>query len=124
MGADLKIIPEQVQARVPVTVFRLRGWLDAQSEAQLVDTARSAYDAGARFLLLDLSELDTMTSAGIRAVQRVFQMFTPKEESFKVSHLKLASAPPQIYHVLGITGFLQNVPMYESVQDAVASFGE
>jgi anti-anti-sigma factor len=124
MGADLKITPEQVQGKVPVTIFHLRGWLDAQSEGQLVDTARNAFDQGARFLLLDLSELDTMTSAGIRAVQRVFQMFTPKDEAFKVSHLKLASAPPQIYHVLGITGFLQNVPMYESVQDAVATFGE
>jgi len=124
MGIDLKITSDQVQGKVPVTIFHLRGWLDAQSEGQLVEAAQKAYDEGARFLLLDLSELDTMTSAGIRAIQRVFQLYTPKEESFKVSHLKLASAPPQIYHVLGITGFLHNVPMYENVQDAVATFGE
>jgi anti-anti-sigma factor len=124
MGIDLKITPEQVQGKVPVTIFHLRGWLDAQSEGHLVEAAQKAYDAGARFLLLDLSELDTMTSAGIRAIQRVFQLYTPKEEPFKVSHLKLSSAPPQIYHVLGITGFLHNVPMYEDVQDAVATFGE
>jgi len=36
----------------------------------------------------------------------------------------LCNAPPQIYNVLGITGFLQNIPMYESLADALESFGK
>jgi anti-anti-sigma factor len=124
MNSDLKIMSEQAQARVPVTVFRIGGWLDAQSEAQFLETARLAYDGGARYLLIDMSDLDTLTSAGMRAIQRVYQMFTPKEGQFKAAHLKLCSAPPQIYNVLGITGFLQNIPMYESMDSALDSFGE
>jgi hypothetical protein len=42
----------------------------------------------------------------------------------KVAHLKLCNAPPQIYNVLGLTGFLQNIPMYESMDSALGSFGE
>ena len=122
MNSDLKISIEQVKAKVLVTVFHLRGWLDAQSEAQLLQSARDAYEQGARYLLLNLSELDTLTSAGMRAMQKVYQIYTPKEEYFKVAHLKLCNAPPQIYHVLGITGFLQNIPMYESQQAALDSF--
>jgi anti-anti-sigma factor len=123
MNSDLKITSEQVQAGVPVTVFRIGGWLDAQSEAQLLETARLAHDEGARYLLIDMSALDTLTSAGMRALQKVYQMYTPKEDHFKVAYLKLCSAPPQIYNVLGITGFLQNIPMYESMDTALVSFG-
>ena len=124
MDSDLKITSEQVQASVPVTVFYLRGWLDSQSEEQLLETARLAYDEGARFLLINMSDLDTLTSAGMRALQKVYQIFTPKDDHFKVAHLKLCNAPPQIYNVLGITGFLQNIPMYESMDTALDSFGK
>jgi hypothetical protein len=71
-----------------------------------------------------MSDLDTLTSAGMRALQKVYQIFTPKEDHFKVAHLKLCNAPPQIYNVLGITGFLQNIPMYESMDAALDSFGK
>lgn len=124
MNSDLKISTEQVQAGVPVTVFHVRGWLDAQSEEQLLEAARTSYDAGARYLLIDMSDLDTLTSAGMRALQKVYQIFTPKEDHFKVAHLKLCNAPPQIYNVLGITGFLHNIPMYESMGAALQSFGQ
>jgi anti-anti-sigma factor len=124
MNSDLRISSEQMQADVPVTVLQLRGWLDAQSEGQLLEAARTSYDGGARYLLIDMSELDTLTSAGMRALQKCFQIFTPKEDQFKVAHLKLCNAPPQIYNVLGITGFLQNIPMYESMQAALQSFGK
>jgi anti-anti-sigma factor len=124
MNSDLKISTEQVQAAVPVTVFHIRGWLDAQSEEQLLEAARTSYDGGTRYLLIDMSDLDTLTSAGMRALQKVYQIFTPKEDQFKVAHLKLCNAPPQIYNVLGITGFLQNIPMYESMDTALQSFGK
>jgi len=124
MNSDLRISSEQMQADVPVTVLQLRGWLDAQSEEQLLEAARSSYEGGARYLLIDMSELDTLTRAGMRALQKVYQIFTPKEDHFKVAHLKLCNAPPQIYNVLGITGFLQNIPMYESRDAALQSFGK
>jgi anti-anti-sigma factor len=123
MKSDLKITTEQVQAKVPVTVFHVGGWLDGQSEAQFLETARLAYDEGARYLLIDMHDLDTLTSAGMRAIQKVYQIFTPKEERMRVAHLKLCNAPPQIYNVLGITGFLQNIPMYESADAALEAFG-
>ena len=122
MDSDFRISSEQVEADMPVTVFHLRGWLDAQSEEQLLAAARTAYDEGARYLLVDMKELDTLTSAGMRALQKVYQIFTPKEDHFIVAHLKLCNAPPQIYNVLGITGFLQNIPMYESLDAALHSF--
>ena len=97
--------------------------MDQQSEQQVVDAVQNAKNEGAEFVLLDLREVDTLTSAGIRAMQKAYKILTPKEEAHKVPRLKLCNAPPQVYQVLGITGFLVNVPMYESMEDAVESFG-
>jgi anti-anti-sigma factor len=123
MNSDLKISSEVIQADVPVTVFHLRGWLDGQSEGQILEEARTAHDNGANFLLVDLSELDTLTSAGMRALQKAYQIFTPRDEPTNLAHFKLCSAPPHVYNVLGVTGFLQNIHMYESIDDALVSFG-
>jgi len=122
MEITLKIKKQQVQGKVPVTVFHLRGWLDAQSEESLLSSARDSYQEGSRYLLLDLAEVDTLTSAGMRAMQKVYKLFTPEEEQFKVARVRLCNAPPQVYHVLGITGFLQNIPNYETMQAGVDSF--
>lgn len=122
MLSDLKNSVENVQAAVPVTIFHLRGWLDAQSEEELIQWASDAYDQGTRYLLLDMSELDTLTSAGMRAIQRVYKMYSTPGEDIELAHLKMASAPPPVYHALKITGFLKSIPMYESVQSALDSF--
>lgn len=124
MDVTLKITEEQAEGSVPVTVFHLKGWLDAQSEDLLLTAAKKAYGSGTRFLLINLADIDTLTSAGMRALQKVYKIYTPEDEQFKVSRVKLCSAPPQVYHVLGITGFLQNIPNYESQQDAISSFKE
>jgi anti-anti-sigma factor len=122
MLSDLKNSVEKVQGTVPITIFHLRGWLDAQSEDDFLKWASEAYENGTRYLLLDLSELDTLTSAGMRAIQKVYNLYTPKGADKEFPNLKIASAPPPVYHVLKITGFLQSIPMYESVQSAIDSF--
>jgi anti-anti-sigma factor len=122
MDSDFRISSEQLQADVPVTVFHIHGWLDAQSEEQLLAAARNAYDDGARYLIIDMSGLDTLTSAGMRALQKVFLIFASHGDDSREARVKLCNAPPQIYNVLGITGFLQNIPMYESMDTALQSF--
>ena len=122
MLSDLKYSVEKIEGEVPVTIFHLRGWLDAQSENDFVGWANEAYEQGARYLLLDLSELDTLTSAGMRAIQKVYKQFTPEGADKENPHLKLSSAPPTVYHALKMAGFLLSIPMYESVQSALDSF--
>ena len=124
MNAELKITSEQIQrqGKDTVTPFHLRGWMDAQSEDQLLTAAREAYTAGARLLVLDMAEIDMLTSAGMRAIQKVYKLFTPTEQDVKIARMKLCNAPPSIYHVLGVTGFLHTMPMYESLQAALDSY--
>lgn len=122
MASTLKILKEQVQGKVHVTVLHLRGWLDMNSEELLVATARNAYEEGSRYLLIDLAEVITLTSAGIRAMQKICKFFTPLEERSKMGRVKLCNAPPQINNVLGITGFLLTIQNYETLQAGIDSF--
>ena len=124
MNTDFKITSEQIQrqGKHPVTVFHLQGWMDAQSEDQLLTAAREAYAAGMHHLVLDMAEIDMLTSAGMRTIQKVYKLFTPPDQNDKTAHMKLCNASPPVYHVLGVTGFLQTMPMYESLQTALDSY--
>ena len=120
--SNFTISQEQITGAVSVTVLHINGLLDAQSEQKLIQTAQRTYDEGAGFLVIDMSQLHTLTSAGIRALQKTYKMFTPKES--RESHLLLCTAQPQINNILGITGFLDKIPMYETLDAAVQSLNK
>ena len=130
--SDLNISVSQEQAAFPVTVLHASGHLHGETERQLIDAARQAYDAGSKYLLLDLAGLDVLTSAGLRAIQLIFKLFTPKsdveminqhdEEPYKSPYFKIVCPSPEVYYVLNISGFVQNILIYNSMEEAVASF--
>ena len=124
MGLEFSLKREQPEGHPNVAVFHLAGWLDAQGEGSLVEAVQKAAAEGADYVLLDLRELDTITSAGIRAIQKSFQLLTPKGPDQKSRRLKLCNASPRIYEVLSVTGLLMQVPVYESQDIAVDSFGK
>jgi len=124
MGIEFKLTREQPEGKPDIAVFHLTGWLDGSSEGRLVEAVQQAKNQGASYVLLDLRDLDTITSAGIRAMQRSYQILTPKGAGEKSAYLKLCSAPPQIYQVLSMTGLLMQVPVYESQDIAIDSFGK
>ena len=116
---DFKVTSEQIQHQDnSVTVFHMRGWLDAQSESRLYTAAQEAHNQGVRFLVLNLEDIQMLTSAGIRVLQKVYNLFLSSDSS----GMRLCSAPPQVYHALAITGFLQTAPMYENLQAALTSY--
>jgi hypothetical protein len=116
-----------------VTILHFDGSLDRQTENLAIDSARAVRDSGARFLLIDLSRVDVVTSAGLHALHAIFKMFTPhdvvevwKKENagivFKSPYFKLCGAASQIQYVLNITGFLENIAIYQTLQEALDSF--
>ncbi len=124
MDAILTVTKETLKNQSTITVFHLRGWLDSKIEEHLLATAREAYNNGERFLLLDLAEVEFLTSAGMRAIQKTYKLFTPVEDRLKVAHIKLCNAPEQIHQILGVTGILLNIPDFDSLQSALDSFNE
>jgi anti-anti-sigma regulatory factor len=130
--SELTITTSQIQGDVSVTVFHLTGHLHGPTEQDLLDRASQAFEDGTRYLLLEMSELDVLASAGLRAIQNIFKLFTPQEdaevirqhgdEPYKSPYFKLVCAKPEIYYILNITGFLQNILIYNNLADATNSF--
>ena len=128
---NLLTITKTMEENIPV--LHLVGRLDGQSESILIKYAQDEHNAGVRLLLLDLSQLDTLTSAGLRAFHTLYKLFTPREEieewkkkhhdePYKSTYFKLAGTTPEIYYVLNIAGFLHNIPVYADLQEGLLSF--
>lgn len=117
MNAELKIISESVDPQTKI--FHLHGWLDAQGEESLITAVQEAKQQGAERLVLDLEEISMLTSAGIRSIQKAQKIFSVSDSG--LSKIMLCNAPPNVYHVLKMTGILQILPMYESLQAALDS---
>ena len=130
--SELTITTSQVQGDVEVTILHLKGHLHGTTERELLDRASQAYEDGSKHLLLDLSELEVLASAGLRAIHSIFKLVTPQsdleiiqqhgEEPYKSPYIKIVCPNPQIYYILNITGFLHNIPIYNSMDEAVKSF--
>jgi anti-anti-sigma factor len=124
MGIEFELIKEHPEDKPDVTVIHLSGWLDAHSEGRLVAAVQQAKDDGAKYAVLDLAGVDTITSAGIRALQQSYRLMTPGDRKDKLPRLKLCGGSPQVYQVLSITGVLISIPMYEGIDIAIDSFGK
>lgn len=116
-----------------VKVLHLAGKLDGQTQEMLVGAAKAEQAAGTKYLVVDLQKLQMITSAGLGALHNLYKMFTPKAEidaweeahqgvPYKSDYFKLAGAPANIYYVLNIAGFLNNIPIFQDLDSALKSF--
>jgi anti-anti-sigma factor len=107
-----------VEGRIPVTVFQLQDRVNLGNFSELEQTAKDSYEAGMRDLVIDLSQTPSLTSIGIRAIVVIHRLLSAD----KGKHLKLAGAITPIREMLGIAGITQFIEMYDTVDEAVASF--
>jgi len=73
MGSDMQIDVSQKEGRVPVTLLQIKGRIDGDNFEQLQRQADKTIETGARHLLLDLTEVNFISSAGIRAIHTIFK---------------------------------------------------
>ena len=136
MDSDLEIVVSQEQGLVPVTVYHLKGVIGAHTYERLETQAAEDFANGMRNLLLDLSEVTYMSSAGLRAFHEIFAMLradTTEESNqamrkgmmagtFKSPNLKLLNPSPDVLRVIEIQGFDMFLEILSDYQKAIASF--
>jgi anti-anti-sigma regulatory factor len=123
-----------------VTILQLTGKLDGSNYMHLVDEASRAYLNGVRDLLIDLTGLTYLSSAGIAAIHKTALIFrglpTATEESGWASyhaidrdrgkgvqsHVKLLCPQDEVENILDISGFKSLFEIYTDLDTAVASF--
>jgi anti-anti-sigma factor len=108
----------QAQGRVPVTVFQLQDRVNLGNYQELEQTAKEAYDNGIRDLVIDLSQTPSLTSIGIRSLVTIYKMLGKDNGK----HLKLAGVIQPIREMFAIAGITGYIEIYDTVDEAVASF--
>lgn len=109
----------QAQGNIPVTIFQLQDRINLGNNTELEKTAKDEYEKGMRDLVIDLSKAPSLTSAGIRALVMIYKVLATDDGK---QHCKLAGATPEIREMLEIAGITQYIEMYDTVDEAVASF--
>ena len=108
----------QAQGRVPVTVFHLQDRVNLGNFAELEEAAKEAYNNGMRDLVIDLTQTVSLTSIGVRALVIIHKMLSTDG----AKHLKIANPMPYLRDMLDVSGVTQYIEIYNTVDEAVASF--
>jgi anti-anti-sigma factor len=99
-------------------VISLKGRLDAVTSPMLEKDLKDLMAGGERFFVMDLADLDYISSAGLRSILVVVKRLKEKQ-----GKLVLASLKSVVREVFEISGFSTIIPIFESVDSALSSVG-
>jgi len=121
MSEDLQIAISREEGDKAITVMRLRGSLDANTQSVLENKAKEAIDGGAEYLLLDLSAVDYLGSAGMRGIHAITNLLSPDDPSMRSPKLKILNPSPAAAKIFKTLGFDAFIDVYGSVDEAIAA---
>jgi anti-anti-sigma regulatory factor len=115
-----------------IGVIRLKGAINVNGFAA---EAQKLFDAGTRNLLVHMSELTFLSSAGIRALQATARMYSEDKKHHKgqsedkrdsrthvQKHVKLFKPREDIQEILEIVGLKNYFEIFTDLDAAIASF--
>ncbi len=129
----------QTQGRVPVTVLAIEGKLDGSNYLDLIAAGQKLYQSGTRSLLMDLTNLSYMSSAGIAALHSIAVLFhagaapsqedgwsairaVDKEPDGFRKEVKLLNPQEKVDSTLTLSGMKRFLEVFTDFQTAVDSF--
>lgn len=132
-------VEQEGGGRVPVTLIRLEGELDAATYLEVIERARELVAQGTRYVVLDLNDLTYMGSSGLFVIHSLAMLLRGEEppnpedgwgalhqldgrETEPVDCLKLLCPQPQVDRVLERTGMKRFFETYTDRSTAIASF--
>lgn len=136
----MEISIEHVTGAVPVTLMSLQGELDASNFEAVIDKTRDLYQSGCRYLLVDLSGVNFMSSSGLVALHSmalivrgeqphdleagwsVFHAIEQDQKSGLQKQIKLLHPQPRVVQTLTKSGMDQFFEMFNDRSAAISSF--
>jgi anti-anti-sigma regulatory factor len=136
----MEINISQEQGNVSVTVVKVAGQLDGQTYQKLIASTQEALNGGAKNILLDMSDLTFISSAGLVSLHVIalilrgeampdlehgwaaLKSVNKSRESGMQQHVKLLNPRPEIVNVLDMVGFSSFFEIYTDKQKALESF--
>ena len=120
----------------PISVIHVNGNIDSASYEKFQSEAESLIMAGTRDILVDLTEVRFVSSAGIRALHAIFNKLRDlspdisddemrkgiNNGSYKSPHLKLLNPSKETLATLNMTGLDMYIENFNDLKKAVSSF--
>jgi|SRR5687767_12330957 len=123
------------QAQEPIAVMHLKGDLDASNFLEVVTKAQEIYQKPARNLIIDLSEVPYISSAGLVALHKIALLYSgvPQQaeentrpdithNSTARKHVKLLSPRPAVNQILDTAGMKLFFKVFDDLESALKSF--
>ena len=133
---EIKVSTEN--GRVPITIIHVDGNIDSASYEAFTVKAEDLIKGGTRYVLVDLSHVPFVSSAGLRALHGIFNQLRTlhpdtnlSEEAikkgiaagtYKSPHLKLLNLSKEAHTAFTMSGFDMFIEAYTDKAKAVASF--
>jgi len=136
----MDITISQEQGRIAVAVIHVSGHLDGQTYQDLIAKAREVIESGTHYVLLDLSDLTYISSAGLVSLHTIALMTRGEElpdpeqgwstlksmdrtrDGGMQKNIKLLNPQPEITSVLDMVGFSAFFEVFTDKQAAIDSF--
>lgn len=136
----MEITVSQEQGRISISVMKLTGQLDGQTYESLIAKARDVVEGGTRNILLDLSDLTYISSAGLVSLHTIALMTRGEDlpdleqgwstlksmdrsrDGGMQKNLKLLNPRPEVISVLDMVGFSAFFEVFTDKQKAIDSF--
>lgn len=133
---EIKVSTEN--GRVPITVLHIDGNLDSASYKIFQTKADELIKGGARHILVDLAHSPFVSSAGFRALHKIFKDLNAihpdvnlsekdmkdgiSEGTYKSPYLKLVNLSKDSELAFKTAGFDMVLDFYDDMKEAIASF--
>lgn len=103
--------------RQTISIIKVKGRVDSETAPELDDALTKLLDANRNQIVLNLQNVDYMSSAGLRALVKGYQ--AAKKSG---GDLRLASVSEPVEVILRTVGMMQMLQMYPTEQEAIAAF--
>lgn len=113
---DLQIVTKEIKR---VALLEVTGRVDSTTASKLGDALNTSIDDGKSRLVLDLTHVEYMSSAGLREIVAALKKV---QNLAGTGDLRLASPSDRVREVLELAGLDEIFKIYDSQLDAVGSF--
>jgi anti-sigma B factor antagonist len=117
MSSTLRIAVTEEKGSTPVTILQLTGDLDGKTFQELEAKANEVIGAGANNLLIDLSGVGFMGSAGLRALHGIANKIKTSN-----GHMKLLNPSDAVGRVFKTLGFDKHFDIHHDLETALKAF--
>ncbi len=134
----MEITTSLLQADPPVSLMKIRGEINASNYVLVVQKAQEVFDNPAKNLILDLSEVTAITSAGMAGIHKISLIFSGVELELDLEgedsrldathsnearkHLKLVNPSPEVDKALYTAGMKLFLKVFPDLDSALQSF--